>query len=157
MKISTLLSSSLLVALSGLAMGQNSVQKIEKAIRDLDDKWSASSASKNVDQWCAFYAPNAVLLAPNEPIADTPEKIKKSMAAFLSLPDLKLTFGCDKVFVAKSLDVAYEYGHYTMSFKDAKGNLVKDSGKYAEVWHKQKNGKWLCVVDMFNSDLPVSS
>ncbi|MEL4419802.1 hypothetical protein, partial [Shewanella algae] len=82
-------------------------------------------------------------LPPNEPIADTPAKIKKSMTAFLSLPDLSLSFSSDKVWVAKSLDVAYEYGHYSMSFKDPKGNLVKDHGKYAEVWRKQKNGKWL--------------
>ena len=134
---------------------QNPAKKIEKTIKALDAQWSASAASKNVKKWVSFYGPNAVLLTPNEPIADTPAKIKKSMAAFLALPDLKLSFWSDKVMVAKSLDIAYEYGHYKMTFKDPKGNVVKDQGKYAEVWKKQKSGKWLCVIDMFNSDLPM--
>jgi ketosteroid isomerase-like protein len=140
-----------------MTLAQGSPKEIEQTIKALDTKWSASSASKNVDQWVSFYGPDALLLAPNEPIADTPTKIKKSMAAFLSLPDLSLSFWSDKVWVAKSLDVAYEYGHYSMSFKDPKGNTVKDQGKSVEVWRKQKTGKWLCVVDMFNSDLPMGS
>lgn len=157
MKLYSIFSIATVFTISAAAHGQGHAEKIEQAIKALDAKWSASSASKNVDQWVSFYSPDAVLLAPNEPIADTPDKIKKSMAAFLGLPDLSLSFWSDKVSVAKSLDVAYEYGHYSMSFKDAKGNLVKDQGKYAEVWRKQKNGKWLCVLDMFNSDLAMGS
>jgi ketosteroid isomerase-like protein len=106
-----------------------------------------------VDQWISFYAPNAVALPPNEPIADTPAKIKKSMAGFLSLPDLSLSFWSDKVRVARSKDVAYEYGHYRMSFKDGKGNTVKDEGKYAEVWCKQRAAggcaHWICSTAIY--------
>jgi len=35
--------------------------------------------------------------------------------------------------------------------------MLKDEGKYVEVWRKQKNGKWLCVGDMLNSNLPMRS
>lgn len=157
MKLTSIISLATVLTLSGTAFGQTGAKKIERAIKALDAKWSAAFAPNAVDRWVAFYSPDAVLLAPNEPIADTPAKIRKSMAAFLSLPGLHLSFWSDKVSVAKSLDVAYDYGHYSMSFKDEKGNLVKDNGKYAEVWRKQKNGKWLCVVDMFNTDLPMSS
>jgi ketosteroid isomerase-like protein len=32
---------------------------------------------------------------------------------------------------------------------------VNDTGKFLEVWKKQADGKWKCVADTYNSDLPV--
>jgi ketosteroid isomerase-like protein len=42
--------------------------------------------------------------------------------------------------------------------KDPKGGpTVHDMGKLVEIWKKQPDGKWKCIVDTYNSDLPVSS
>jgi ketosteroid isomerase-like protein len=30
---------------------------------------------------------------------------------------------------------------------------VKDKGKYVEVWKKQADGKWKCIVDSYSSDM----
>jgi ketosteroid isomerase-like protein len=38
---------------------------------------------------------------------------------------------------------------------DAQGKPVTDNGKFVEVWKKQSDGKWKCVADTYNSDLPV--
>lgn len=43
---------------------------------------------------------------------------------------------------------------YDLAFKDPKGNPVTDRGKYLEVWKKQSDGTWKCIVDTWNSDLP---
>ena len=37
---------------------------------------------------------------------------------------------------------------------DANGNPIEDKGKYIEIWRKQKDGKWKCIADIFNSDIP---
>jgi ketosteroid isomerase-like protein len=39
---------------------------------------------------------------------------------------------------------------------DAKGKPVTDRGKYATMWKKQVGGSWKVVVDISNSDLPVT-
>ena len=58
------------------------------------------------------------------------------------------------VEVARSGDLAYVTGTYELSETDAKGKPMTDKGKYLEVWKKQVDGNWKCVIDMFNSDLP---
>jgi ketosteroid isomerase-like protein len=42
-----------------------------------------------------------------------------------------------------------------MTENDAAGKPMTDKGKYLEVWKKQADGTWKCVVDMFNTDLPA--
>jgi ketosteroid isomerase-like protein len=42
-----------------------------------------------------------------------------------------------------------------MSMDDGKGQPVHDTGKILEIWKKQPDGKWKCIVDTWNSDLPV--
>ena len=31
---------------------------------------------------------------------------------------------------------------------------MSDTGKLVEIWKKQADGKWKCIVDTYNSDLP---
>ena len=58
--------------------------------------------------------------------------------------------------VAKSGELGYLYGTYQLSIKDPKGGpAITDTGKVLEVWKKQSDGKWKCIVDTYNSDIPV--
>jgi len=60
-----------------------------------------------------------------------------------------------RVEVARSGDLAYIMGAYTLAMKDSQGNPVNDHGKFVEVWKKQADGKWKVEADIFNSDLPA--
>jgi ketosteroid isomerase-like protein len=33
---------------------------------------------------------------------------------------------------------------------------VSNTGKLVEIWKKQADGKWKCIVDTYNSDLPAA-
>lgn len=41
--------------------------------------------------------------------------------------------------------------------KGVQGNPSTESGKSVEVWKKQPDGKWKCVADIFDSDMPLPS
>jgi ketosteroid isomerase-like protein len=60
------------------------------------------------------------------------------------------------VEVAQSGDIGYTSGTYEFTMNDASGKPVNERGKYLEVWKKQADGKWKCVMDIWNSDLPVA-
>ena len=156
--------SCLFVIVAALAPSSFGAQKaphgkaaVEKQIRALDVAWVKAAAKHSADAWVAFYAPDAVVLPPNEPVADTKAKIHKSMEAFLSLPGLNVTWTCNKVVVANSLEMAYCYGSYKVSFKGPDGSTIEDHGKNVEIWKKQRDGKWKCVLDTWNTDLPAAS
>lgn len=129
----------------------------QAAITALDEQWSATAAKNDVDGTVAYYAPDAVLLPPNEPIAKDPKSIRASWAGLLG-PGTAVSWKVTKVEVAKSGDIGYLYGTYQLSMKDPKGGpAIADTGKILEVWKKQEDGKWKCIVDTYNSDVPVAA
>ena len=126
------------------------------AIQALDEQWSATAAKNDVDGTVAFYADDAVLLPPNAAIATDRKSIREGWAGLLA-PGTALSWKVSKVEVAKSGELGYLYGTYSVSIQDPKGGPpIHDTGKMVEVWKKQADGKWKCIVDTYNSDLPAA-
>jgi uncharacterized protein (TIGR02246 family) len=124
----------------------------EAAIRDLDAQWSKSAAANDVEGTVSYYSDDASLLAPNAPISTGKAAIRAVWAALLG-PGASVSWQASKVEVARSSDLAYIVGTYTLTMKDPQGNPVNDRGKFVEVWKKPADGKWKVVADIFNSDL----
>jgi uncharacterized protein (TIGR02246 family) len=126
----------------------------EAKIRRLDEDWVKAAESRQVDAWMKFYADDAVVLPPNEKEAQSRESIRKSVGELLGLPGLSLTWQPTKVEVAGSGELAYLYGAYELTMDGPGGTKIKDYGKNVEIWKKQSDGSWKCIVDTWNSDLP---
>ena len=126
-------------------------------MRKLDAEWVKAAQSKQVDAWVAFYAEDATVLPPNEAMAADKDSIRKSVSGLLGAPGLSITWQPTKIEVARSGDLAYLYGKYEVSFDEAPGKRTTDRGKIVEIWKKQSNGTWKCVVDTWNSDLPAAA
>lgn len=124
-------------------------------LRKLDEQWSAAAARNDLDATLSFYAEDAVVLPGNAPIAADKKAIREVWAGMLG-PGTSVSWKVSKAVVAKSGELGYIYGTYELTMKDAKGGPpVQDKGKLVEIWKKQADGKWKCVVDTYNSDLPV--
>jgi uncharacterized protein (TIGR02246 family) len=126
------------------------------AIQALDEQWSATAARNDLEGTVAFYADDAVLLPPNAQIATDRKSIRESWAGLLG-PNTAVSWKVSNVEVAKSGELGYLYGTYSLSIQDPKGGPpVRDTGKLVEIWKKQADGKWKCIVDTYNSDLPAT-
>jgi uncharacterized protein (TIGR02246 family) len=122
----------------------------EQAVRDADEQWSKAAGAKDLDKTVSFYADDAMVLPPNQPIVTSKTGIRNLWKGFLdSLTDI--SWKTTRVEMAKSGDMGYLIGTYAMTMKDG----TKDTGKYCEVWKKQADGKWKVAADMFSSDLPA--
>ena len=126
------------------------------AIQALDEQWSATAARNDLAGTVAFYADDAVLLPPNAQIATDRKSIRESWAGLLG-PNTAVSWKVSKVEVAKSGELGYLYGTYSLSIQDPNGGPpIRDTGKLVEIWKKQADGKWKCIVDTYNSDLPAT-
>jgi ketosteroid isomerase-like protein len=126
----------------------------EAAIRKADEDWLKAAQTKQVDAWVAFYSDDAVVLPPNDKLANTKESIRKSISDLVTVPGLSISWRLAKIEAARSGDLGYGYGTYEITMNDAKGKPTTDRGKILEVWRKQADGTWKCIVDTWNSDLP---
>jgi ketosteroid isomerase-like protein len=128
----------------------------EAAVEKADADWSAAAQAHNVDSWVAFYGDDAVVLPPNEAMATNKDAIQKSISELLQLPAVSVSWTTAKAEASRSGDLAYTYGTYQLSWNDEKGEPANDHGKYTEVWRKQPDGSWKCILDMWSSDVPVA-
>jgi len=124
----------------------------EQTVRNLDAQWSKMAGARDLDGTVGYYSDDAVLLPPNEPIVTGKQAIRVSWVSLLS-PNNALGWQANKVDVARSGDLAYVVGSYTLTTRDAEGKPVVDRGKTIEVFKKQADSTWKVVADMYNSDL----
>jgi ketosteroid isomerase-like protein len=128
----------------------------ETTLRKIDADWVTAAQSKQVDAWVGFYADDAVVLPPNDKAALGKESIRKAVGDLLGPPGLSIAWQPSKVEIARSGDLGYLYGAYVATWTDAKGKPVTDRGKNVEIWKRQSDGGWKCIVDTWNSDLPAA-
>jgi uncharacterized protein (TIGR02246 family) len=128
----------------------------EAAIRANEVAWSAAMKAKDAAKFTSYYAPDAVVMPPNEPMLTTPDAVQKSFTEFFKMPGLNISFKTTGVSVARSGDMAYSYGTYEMTATGPDGKPISDNGKYTTVWKKQADGSWKSVVDMFNTSVPMA-
>jgi uncharacterized protein (TIGR02246 family) len=124
-------------------------------LRKLDEQWSAAAAKNDLEATLSFYADDAVVLPGNAPIAAGKKAIREVWAGMLG-PGTAVSWKVTKVEVAKSGELGYLYGTYELTMQDPKGGPPEqDKGKLVEIWKKQPDGKWKCIVDTYNSDFPL--
>jgi uncharacterized protein (TIGR02246 family) len=134
------------------SVSEGSLATEEQTIRDLDRQWVAAVAAKDVERTRAFYAPDAVFMAPNAPTASG-DALRAAWAQMLGMPNLALTFSPTQVRVSGDGTMAYDVGTYSFAFDGPHGR-VQDQGKYLVVWRKV-GGQWKAAADMFNTNAPM--
>ena len=121
---------------------------VEKELRGIETQWNADYNSRNVDAVMGHYAEDAAIANPGTQLAAASESRRAAITQFLADPNLKISFESDRVQVAKSGDLAYTRGHFTMQGTDPATKQPRtDSGNYLTVWKKQTDGSWKAVAD----------
>jgi uncharacterized protein (TIGR02246 family) len=126
----------------------------EATLKNLDAEWSKAAGAKNVDKTASYYSDDALVLPPNMTAIHGKQAARAMWQGMFSVPGFGGGWKVSKVEVARSGDLAYVTGTYELSETDDRGKPATDKGKYLEVWKKQADGNWKCIVDMFNSDFP---
>lgn len=128
---------------------------IEKQLKDSEAGWNKQYASRDAAALAGNYAPDAALANPGENLIEG-EAIRPALDKFVADPNLKLDFASDRVQVAKSGDLAYTRGHFTMQTSDLATKQPRtDKGYYLTVWQKQADGTWKAVEDFITPGAPA--
>lgn len=124
-----------------------------EAIRAADIAWEKAVSGHDTAMAVSMVEAGGSILAPNTPIATGPVAVRALFDGFYRIPGFEIDWVPRRVDAAQSGDLGYSTGAYQMTFTDAQGYKVADSGKYATVWRKQSDGSWKVVLDVFNTDV----
>ena len=144
-----------------VACSQNSVTPAGSREADVNSLRAAQQAaiqafaSKSADRMVSAYATDASLMFTNSPILRG-EDLKTAIRSLAADPNFSMQFTTDKVEVAKSGEIGYTRGSYTMTMSDptAKKTLC-EKGKYVSIYAKQADGSWKMIEDISNADAPA--
>jgi ketosteroid isomerase-like protein len=126
------------------------------ALRNAEAQWLAALKARDIDKMVSQYAPEAVGMYANEPICVGHQAVRKSCESWLADTVVSQTFSdvVDAVEVSASGDLAYSRGTNRFSYNTPKG-IVEEVGKWVTIY-KKIDGKWRVIVDIGNSDKPIS-
>jgi uncharacterized protein (TIGR02246 family) len=126
-----------------------------KALQDNETQWNQDFVSKDLEKLIAHYADNAILMAPGMPASSGKDAVRKTVTDMVSDPALSLKFHASRVEVAKSGDLAYTQGSYSMTMTDPNSKqVIHDHGSYVTTYSKQADGSWKAVADIATSEVP---
>jgi uncharacterized protein (TIGR02246 family) len=126
-----------------------------QAIKDIETQWNADYQAKDAAKITAHYSDDAVLMVPGEPSTVGKDAILAALKMMTADPVMSLKFQALKVEVAKSGDLGYTQGSYTLTVTDpATKQVINDHGSYVTVYRKQADGTWKAVSDIATSEVP---
>jgi uncharacterized protein (TIGR02246 family) len=134
--------------------GETAKDLSQADLRKIDDVTQTAvnaALARDFATWAALFLDDAVVNPPNEPAVKGRAAIRAWLEKFPPIMEFKLK----NEKVEGRDDLAYLLGTYTMTITPSGApGPVKDSGKFVTVVRRQPDGRWLCAVDMFSSDLP---
>jgi ketosteroid isomerase-like protein len=125
--------------------GSNIRNEIEAASKGFVEALSKGDAAKIAD----MYVEGARVLPPNSPMVQGRQRIQEFWQGFINT-GAKLSLSTSDVEAQGN--VAIEVGTYELISPDSK----RDTGKFVVVWRRHKKD-WKLAIDIWNSDMPVSS
>ena len=103
--------------------------------------------SGDMDAALSLYEPDATFATPaafGEGSVTGLDGLRESLGGFLAMSP-QLNVNAEKTL--RSGDIAMVIGNWTFTGRDADGQEVSLSGRYADVVRRQPDGSWLFVID----------
>ncbi|HVT83631.1 MAG TPA: DUF4440 domain-containing protein [Chitinophagaceae bacterium] len=124
----------------------------EAAIMKTDSAWAASAgAMKDVDKIISYWADDAVVIPPGEPIVKGKDALRRFVEDSKKIPGFHISWKSSDPHFAPDGKMAYLYSENLTTMNDSSGNRISFAGRGYTVWRKEDNGEWKCVVDIWNS------
>ncbi len=125
-------------------------------IRVAEEAAIRAFGERNVDKSASFYAADAALMITNMQMVKGAE-IKPLLKEMMADPNFSMKFDTAKIEAAKSGELGYTRGAYTMTMTDPKSKkILREAGKYLTVYAKQDDGSWKIVDDINTPDAPAT-
>lgn len=127
------------------------VTKAQQTLLQVDRAWAATSLSGKVDSIVSYWAEDARVVGPGQPVLQGRAAIRSMVASSLAIPGFHIAWTPEAAVVSVSGDLGYTSGVNEITAPDNAGHLTKTVGRYITVWRKGIDGQWRCIEDISNA------
>ena len=126
----------------------------EAAIRATDARWLAAAQAHDLEQTVSYWTDDVYMMPPGGPAMIGKEALRRYVSGAFAIPGFSISWVTDRIWVAKSGDLAYAVGTDTIRLTSPDGKPVEEHNKAVAVWRKEPDGSWKCAVDIWNAADP---
>lgn len=128
-----------------------------KKIIELSREWAKSAQTADTEKILSYWSDDAVVMSPNQPATIGKDELRKMLEMNATIPGFEINWEPKEAYVSQSGDLGYSIGANYIKMLDSLGNKITIYNKAVEIWKKQEDGSWKCVVDIFNSDPTITT
>jgi len=121
------------------------------ALARADKAWSEAAVSKDVERVVSFWTDDATVYPPGQPAVVGKDALRRYVTEGFAIPGFSIRWETTAFEVSASGDMAYGLGTNVVTMNDAQGKVMTERGRGVTVWRKGKEGRWKCVVDVWNA------
>ncbi|MDH3458753.1 MAG: DUF4440 domain-containing protein [Gemmatimonadota bacterium] len=121
------------------------------AIREMLDTYAVNVRAEDWTTLATYYTDDAVRMPPNEPMVS-------GTAAIIAQSEMNppvTGFTLTPQIVDGRGDLAYARGSYTLDLAPPDADPMSMTGKWHAIYERQADGSWLCVSDIWNTNMPM--
>ncbi len=127
----------------------NDVTADRERLLQTDREFAAFSVKNGAaEAFKKYLTPDAMQLPAGKSPVYGRETIYRSMAP--NQDKYALDWEPQRAEVARSGELGWSWGTYTVRYTDASGKPAEEHGKYVNIWKKQTDGSWRVYLDTGN-------
>jgi uncharacterized protein (TIGR02246 family) len=147
-----IVSAPLLLAISQETLAQTSKHDIaadDAAVKKVASELVAAWRAKDVEGIVKQFADDATIMPPGAPVVTSKQASRDYISTAVKDPGFSLNMTVDKVVAARSGDIAYSRGKYSLAMTNPQTHKVDSyAGSFVSVFKKQADGSWKIVEDI---------
>jgi ketosteroid isomerase-like protein len=120
-----------------------------------DAEWAqAASEGKDIDKIVSYWADDAVVMEPGQPVYEGKKAIRAYVVSSLQTPGFKIHWVSKNPVFSPDGKLAYMPGTDEMTVPGPNGALMTVHMRGVSIWRRDPDGEWRCVVDIGNEPPP---
>jgi ketosteroid isomerase-like protein len=130
----------------------------KQALLQRDKEWQAAvTEKKDVSKIVSFFSSDGIMFGSGEPTDDTHEALTKAVAGLVADPSFKDQWSWSRVELSPDGRLAYLVGTTDITVNDVNGHPVTTHARLLNVWRKDPDGVWRCIVDVWVDPPPAGA
>ena len=144
--------------MAGCSAGRFDRTAVARALLQRDAEWSdTASAGVDVDKTAAYWSDDAIIVPPGRPIVEGKAAIRAFVSDSFHTPGFHIHWTSDDPVFSPDGKLAYMRSTTSTTAPGPNGAPATTISRGINVWRRGADGRWLCVVDIWNDGPPTEA